>query len=109
MGKKEKWEIENGKRKNYTDQTKQKKKDYTVESIDIGCRHSTENLKNKTAKKDPQSDLTKGWAVAEEVLDCPQLLLIATYPAMEQLESVISQCPLIKPKTRHYKRLKRIL
>ena len=57
-----------------------------MESFDVGCRHSIYNLKEAPAKV-PQP--IKGWAVVEEVLDSPQLHLIATYPAKVWLESVL--------------------
>ena len=52
-----------------------------MKSLDIGCRHRIQTLKEASAKG-PQPQLTKSWAVTEQVLDSLQFLLIAIYPAI---------------------------
>ena len=58
-------------------------------------RHTIQTIKEAPAKC-PQHQLTKGWAVIEEVLNSLQLLLIATYSAIGDM-FLISQCDVIKP------------
>ena len=55
-------------------------------NLDVGSPHKIQTLKEDTAK-DPQPQLTKGWAVTGEVLESLQLLLIAIYPAIVWLGS----------------------
>ena len=47
---------------------------------------------NPSKKPKPQPQLTKSWAVPEEVLDSLKLLLIATYPTIVGLGYVLEPC-----------------
>ena len=55
-----------------------------MESFDVGSLHRIQILKKATTKG-PQPKFTKDWAVTEEVINSLQLLLIATYDAIDQL------------------------
>ena len=64
-----------------------------MQSLDLGSRDRVQTLKEVPAKG-LQPQPTKGWTVTEELFNCLQLLLIATYPAIVRLESVPDPCQL---------------
>ena len=54
-------------------------------SLDVGSRYRIQTLKKATG---PKPERAYSWAVADEVRDSLQLLLIATYPTIIRLGSV---------------------